>query len=385
MTGIAGGLTLEELDSNLHAVLAGLRANEPVAWVPVLNGWLVTRRDLVIGMMRDPVTYTVDDPRFSTGQVVGPSMLSLDGPEHARHRAPFGDAFRLPEVRRRFEAFVHAEAGRLVTELAPRQAAELRRDLAGPLAVTVVAEALGLVDTDPGEVLGWYDEIVDAVSRASTGQVLTDARPPAVARLADHVRASAAIGDSLIADAARTLSIDEVVSNTAVLMFGGIETSEGMTANAFAHLLAEPANWAALVGDPGLVVNAVEESLRLEPAVVQVDRFATRDVEVAGARIRRGDFVMLSIAGANRDPAAYPDPDRFDIGRSNARTHLAFAHGPHACVGIHLAKLETRAALLAAIGGFPGLRPESPAPARGVVFRKPASVQVSWQRDPLTR
>ncbi len=379
MSGIADGLTLEELDSNLHAVLARLRSDQPVAWVPVLNGWLVTRRDLVIEMMRDPVTFTVDDPRFSTGQVVGPSMLSLDGPEHARHRAPFGEAFTLPAVRRRFEAFVHAEAGRLVAELAPRGAAELRSDLAGPLAVNVVAEALGLVDTDPGEVLGWYDDIVDAVSRASTGQVLTDARPLAVARLADHVRASMANRDSLVAGAARTLSIDEVVSNTAVLMFGGIETSEGMTANAFAHLLADSATWQVLVDQPNLVANAVEESLRLEPAVVQVDRFATRHVEVGGARIRRGDFVMLSIAGANRDPATYPDPDRFDVTRPNARTHLAFAQGPHACVGIHLAKLETRAALLAAIDGFPGLSRESPAPARGVVFRKPAAVQVTWR------
>jgi cytochrome P450 len=379
MSGIADGLTLAELDSDLHGVLARLRSDQPVAWVPVLNGWLVTRRDLVVDMMRDPVAFTVDDPRFSTGQVVGPSMLSLDGPEHARHRSPFGDAFTLPEVRQRFDAFVHAEARRLVTELAPRGAAELRRDLAGPLAVNVVAEALGLVDTDPGEVLGWYDEIVDAVSRASTGQVLTDARPPAVARLAHHVRASLANAGSLVAGAGRTLSIDEVVSNTAVLMFGGIETSEGMTANVFAHLLDEPASWQAVVDEPGLVANAVEESLRLEPAVVQVDRFATGDVEVAGARIRRGDFVMLSIAGANRDPAIYPDPDRFDITRSNARTHLAFAHGPHACVGIHLAKLETRAALLAAIDGFPGLTRQSIAPARGVVFRKPTSVHVTWR------
>jgi cytochrome P450 len=380
MSGIAGGLTLDELDSDLHAVLARLRSDRPVAWVPVLNGWLVTRRDLVVGMMRDPVTFTVDDPRFSTGQVVGPSMLSLDGPEHVRHRSPFGEAFTVPEVRQRFEAFVHAEAGRLVAELAPLGAAELRRDLAGPLAVNVVAEALGLVDTDPDEVLGWYDQIVDAVSRASTGQALTAARPPAVDRLADHVRESMAVGDSLVALAARTLSVDEVVSNAAVLMFGGIETSEGMTTNAFAHLLAQPATWQTLVDEPSLVGNAVEESLRLEPAVVQVDRFATRDLEVAGARIRRGDFVMLSIAGANRDPAAYPDPDRFDIARSNARTHLAFAQGPHACVGIHLAKLETRAALLAAVDGFPGLSSAAPAaPARGVVFRKPASVHVRWR------
>ena len=116
-------------------------------------------------------------------------------------------------------------------------------------------------------------------------------------------------------------------------MFGGIETGEGMTTNLFWHLLTNPDQLAALRADRALGANAVEELLRLEPAAARVDRYATIDTELDGTAIPRGDLVIVSITAANRDPAAFPDPDAFDITRANARTHLAFAHGPHACVG----------------------------------------------------
>ena len=115
-------------------------------------------------MLRDSSVFTVDDPRFSTARVVGPSMLSLDGAEHKRHRDPFADAFRRAEAQARLEEFVVAEAGRLVASFAAAGRAELRRSLAGPLAVAAVAEVLGLGQADPGVILSWYDEIVAAVA-----------------------------------------------------------------------------------------------------------------------------------------------------------------------------------------------------------------------------
>ena len=95
----------------LHQVLARLRAAEPVSWLPVLDGWLVTRYDLAMRVLRDSAAFTVDDPRFSTARVVGPSMLSLDGTAHDRHRRPFGGPFSQAEVRDRLAGFVTAEAG----------------------------------------------------------------------------------------------------------------------------------------------------------------------------------------------------------------------------------------------------------------------------------
>jgi cytochrome P450 len=194
---------------------------------------------------------------------------------------------------------------------------------------------------------------------------------------------SAAGGEgSLLAAAAGGggLGDGEVISNAAVLMFGGIETTEGMICNVVLHLLGLPGQLPEVLADPGLVGNAVEESLRLEPAAAVVDRYATADVLLGGAPVRRGDLVSVSLAGAGRDPAFFPDPDRFDVRRANARQNLAFAHGPHYCLGAHLARIEARAAVAALLRRLRGLRldPAQPAAPGGVVFRKPPELHVCW-------
>ena len=382
-TPLGAALTLGQLRGDPHPYLERLREAEPVSRVPALDGWLVTRRDLCMQVMRDPDTYTVDDPRFSTAQVVGPSMLSLDGDEHRRHRDPFASAFRLPAVRERFTKEVQGEARRMVLSLAPAGLAEIRRDLAGPLAVKVVVAALDLIDVEPKTVLGWYDEIVAAVDRVSAGEEVGAPGRRAVESLARHVGRTIEQGEGTLAQATATLTPTEVASNAAVMMFGGIETSEGMTTTLFWHLLTHPDQMAALRADRSLAAAAVDESLRLEPAAGRVDRYATRDTDLAGITIRQGDLVIVSLSAANRDPALFPGPNEFDLARANSRSHLAFAQGPHACVGIHLARLETQAALEAVLDGWPELTlAGGSTPPTGLIFRKPKSLYVRWAIDP---
>jgi cytochrome P450 len=382
---IGAAATVAELDGDPHALLARLREWEPVSWLPALDGWLVTRRDLALEAMRDPANFTVDDPRFSTGRVVGASMLTLDGPAHDRHRAPFAQPFRLAEVRERFTAVVAAETDRLIDLMEPAGHADLRRAFAGPLAAVSVTHALGLAGTDTPAVLGWYEAIVEAVTAITGGAAMPASGPRAFGELRAAVESVLDRGgfDSLVATAASDaggLDRSEVVSNAAVLLFGGIETTEGMIANAVLHLLSHPDQLALVHEDPALVAGAVEESLRLEPAAATIDRYATADLEFGGAPIRAGDLVTISIAGANRDPAAFPEPDRFDIRRHNARQHVAFAHGPHVCIGMHLARLEAHTAVRTLLERLPGLRldPASPAAPRGLVFRKPPALPVLW-------
>ena len=398
---LGAGISLADLDHDPHPWLARLRDAEPVSWLPVLNGWLVTRHDLAAAVMRDSATFTVDDPRFTTARVVGPSMLSLDGTAHGRHRAAFTKGFGRGEIHARLAAFVTAEVDRLVAAMRPAGAADIRRSLAGPLAVAVVAEALGLGDNDPRTVLDWYAAIVGSVSAlagehgsagAGTGSLDQVVAAGAEAFGSLSARLSEVIGSadspaSLLAAAAQTspdgtatgLSTSEAISNAAVIMFGGIETTEGMISNVILHLLGHPSQLSLVYADPGLVPNAVEESLRLEPAAAVVDRYATRDVALGGAAIRRGELVTVSLAGAGRDPAVFTDPGTFDVRRPNARLNLAFAHGPHFCLGAHLARLEAQAALRAVLT-LPGLRLDSghPAAPRGLVFRKPPELRVQW-------
>jgi cytochrome P450 len=378
--------TLEDFDTP-YALLARLREREPVAWVAVLEGWLVTRRDLAMQVMNDAETFTVDDPRFSTGRVVGPSMLTLDGGEHRRHRAPFAGPFRLDAVRERFSALVAEETERLIDAIEPAGRAELRRSFAGPLAAAVVMHALGLRGTSPEVVLGWYDGIVGAVDELTKGRPLSDRGRTSFARLRDALGPAldGEAGDSLVAAVAQDaagLEREQVVSNAAVLMFGGIETTDGMIANAVLHLLAHPEQRARVEAEPRLLANAVEESLRLEPAAAVLDRYATSDVALGGAAIRRGDLVRISVTAANRDPTEFPAPDRFDIERPNAARHLAFARGPHVCIGMHLARLEAHTAVGRLLARLPQLRldPDHPTAPRGLVFRKPPELRVAWRR-----
>jgi cytochrome P450 len=281
-----------------------------------------------------------------------------------------------------FAAFIEQETDRLITALEPAGAGELRRAFAGPLAVAVVTRALGLAGATTETVLTWYDAIVRAVSDITAGLDPGTSGAQAYAQLRGAVEATVADPDtsSLLASAAGRLTVPEVASNAAVLMFGGIETTEAMITNALLHLLGDHGQLALVKDDFDLLDGAIEESLRLEPGAAVVDRYATRDTVLGPAAIRRGDLVTVSLAGANRDPAVFPDPDRFDVRRPDARLQLAFAHGPHHCIAAHLARLETRIALQCLLERLPALRldPDRPASPHGLVFRKPPTLHVLW-------
>jgi hypothetical protein len=381
-------VTLAELESAPHAVHARLRADEPVSWLPCLGGWLVTRHDLALQVMRDASAFTVDDQRFSTAQVIGPSMLSLDGDEHARHRDPFVGPFRAAAVAGRFADAAAEHAARLVDALARSGRAELRREFAGPLSAAIVARALGLDEREIEDLLRWYDAIVASVTEITAGGEATRAGAEAFAALRERLESVIAgpADGSLLATAAgqpapqAALSHDEIAANAAVLLFGGIETTEGMITNALLEILRRPAILRRVRADPAALDSAIDESLRLEPAAAVVDRYATADGDLAGAEIAAGDLVRVSIAGANRDPAVFGDPDEFDPARPNLRRHLAFAQGPHVCVGVHLARLESRTGLGELLRRLPDLRldPAEPAEVRGLVFRKPRRLDVLW-------
>ncbi len=381
---LGASITVAQLEDDPHPVLAALREREPVSLVPALGGWLVTRYDLALQVMRDTPAFTVDDPRFSTARVVGPSMLSLDGDDHVRHREPFGAPFRPLAVRERFADHVADEAEHLLDRLQGSGRAELRRSFAGPLAAFAMTRALGLEPDEVAAALEWYDAIVAAVTEITAGHSMPQTGKDAFRRLRDRLMEVIDAGgaSSLLAAAAAgsELTPDQIVSNAAVLLFGGIETTEGMIANAILHLLERPDQLRRVRGEPRLLGAAIEESLRLEPAAAMVDRYATEDGELGGADIARMDLVHVSIAGANRDPAVFDQPDALDLDRPNARRHLAFAHGPHVCVGVHLARLEARIAVSALLRRFRTVRldPDRPSPVRGLVFRKPPSLNVTW-------
>ena len=385
MVPLGAAATLEELETDPHPLLARLRAEEPVAWVPALGGWLVTRRDLALQVMRDPDTFTVDDERFSTGRVVGPSMLSLDGEAHRRHRAPFARPFRLDAVRERFRAPVTDEVGRLLDAIAPAGEAELRRELAGPLAaaaVTLRARARGGRDRRGPRLVRRDRRLRHRDQRRARADRGRRARLRGAARRAGAgARARAGVvaagGRRGRRRRPRPRRGDVERRRDAVRRHRDDRGHDRQRDRAPARSI--PAQLAAVRAEPALLANAIEESLRLEPAAAVIDRYSTRATTLGGAEIGERELVIVSIAGANRDPAVFPDPDRFDVRRENAKLHAAFAHGPHVCIGMHLARLEAHEAVgrdaRAAAGA--AARRATP-PARGLVFRKPDALRVRW-------
>ncbi len=370
--------SLETWSTDPHPLLAAIRREGPVTWVEELGGWVACGYEVALEVMRNSAAFTVDDPRFTTGQVIGPSMLSRDGAEHARHRGPFVPPYRLPALEHAIGSWLRDRARALALSLAQAGTAELRTQLAAPLAAEAVLETLRLAAA-PSEALAWYRDIVEAVDALSSGLALPVAGPAAFSRLAAAIAATPSASSPVLGAARQTLTEQEIASNVAVVMFGGIETTEGAVANFLWHLFTT-GEVERLRSERSLLPAAIEESLRLEPAAARVDRYATDDVAMGEASIRRGDLVVVSLAGANRDPAVFPDPDVFRLDRPNAARHLTFARGPHSCLGAHLARLEMTAAANALFDEMPQctfVADASTGPS-GLVFRKAQRVVVSF-------
>jgi cytochrome P450 len=354
--------------------------------------WVVTSRELALVVARDPELFTVEDPRMSVRAVLGANMLTTDRPEQLRHRSPFAEPFRRNEVHAEFTAFVEATAGELVAAVAVRGSADLRTALAAPLALQTVARALGIEASDPDAVLDWYAAFAEGMTAAAGGSEPSRRAREALAAFGRTVEEHlAADGSSLLravaGDPAHDLALDELVSNAALIMFGGIETTESMILNALWLLLTHPDQLALLRERPELLENAIEESLRCEAAVASFERFATCDTMLGDDSVRAGDAVTVLAGPANRDPCFFPDPERFDITRPNARHHLAFAAGPHVCLGMHLARLEARVAVATVLEQLPGLELDAArsTPPSGLVFRKPEALVVRWQSPEQAR
>jgi cytochrome P450 len=179
------------------------------------------------------------------------------------------------------------------------------------------------------------------------------------------------------------LTDDEILRNSLIVLFGGIETTEAMILNAIWALLHDAESLNAVRADRTLLAGAIEEAMRWEPAVQTCTRHATRPTTLRGVSIAEGDIVQCMIGGANRDPAMFPDPDAFQIRRPNAAEHVSFGVGRHFCLGAAMARLETLQAVEALLERCPGLSfdPAVDVAPYGSEFRKPPTLPVIWSLD----
>lgn len=237
--------------------------------------------------------------------------------------------------------------------------------MAAAVPVEVICHLLGVPEIDQDKVRTWAETLFRfSVDReaAAAGQKALHAYMDTLVRERQAQLAAGETATKLFdvlitthdSDDGR-LSEDELRSLALTLLIGGFETTAGVLTNAVGTLLAERSHWASLVADPELMPTAVEELLRYHPLSMTFPRVATEDVDLGDFVVRTGEVAIAPFAATNRDPALYDDPDRLDLTRPPV-ANLAFGHGPHHCIGAHLARVELAEVLRALIDLMPTLR-----------------------------
>ncbi|TIC82978.1 cytochrome P450 [Nocardioides sp. GY 10127] len=310
-----------------------------------------------------------EEPR-RLGPLSPPSLLVTDGPDHARYRRLVTRVFSVRAVealRARTQEVADALVADLPRHVGPDGTVDLVEAYCSPLPVTVICEILGVPASERERVAAFGQAAAPSLDLGLSYRqarrvedALEDFRTWLVAHL-EHLRAHP--GDDLMSRlvAARDdetgdgLSTDELLATAGLVLAAGFETTANLLSNGLVLLLEHPDQRARLAREPSLWPNAVDEVLRYDPPVLLTGRTPAVDTEVAGRRVRVGEMVAAVLAGANRDPAVFTDPDVFDVARENAREHLSFSGGRHFCLGAALARMEGEVGLRTLLDAFPDL------------------------------
>jgi cytochrome P450 len=343
---------------------------------------------LVTKLFKDNATWSSANLRATMGPAMGDFIiLGMDEPEHRRHRALVSTAFRQRALARWEQTLVQKVVDELIDGFVDRGSIDLVPDYTFLFPSKVVSAVLGLPPEDFRQFQKWAIAIISLHTDWDRGMQAAEELKSYLAAVLAERRAHPA--DDVISDLAQAeldgerLDDEEIFSFLRLLLPAGIETTFRSSGNLLYLLLTHPDQLEAVRADRSLLPQAIEEGLRFEPPLLITSRLATVDTELGGIPIPAGATATPILAAANRDPEVFPDPDRFDIFREPTQ-HLSFAHGVHVCLGMHLARLETRVAINALLDRLPGLRLDAERAERddahihGEIFRSPTSLPVLW-------
>jgi cytochrome P450 len=384
LTDLFGGHFMSPLPDP-HATYRRLRAEQPVAGVglPFGTGYLVTRYDDVVEVLRDGMLYSSRSNAKGIGLVMGRTILEMDGKEHARHRNIISMAFVPRALGADLRATIERLAQRLIDAFVRDGRADLVEDFAKTFPLRVIAHVIGVPIEDYDTFQRWSLAVIGFTSDPPAGfaaaEALVDFLRPIVER-----RRLEPCGDLLSTlvhaevDGER-LSEEEILGFLKLLMPAGAETTYRLIGSTLFALLHHPAQLEAVRADRARVRLAIEETLRWESPVQLASRETTVPTSLGGVDLPAGAQVLACLGAANRDERHFPDPDRFDIDR-HADDHVAFGFGRHFCLGSHLARLEATTALNAILDRLPNLRLDSAHSCQvvGLAFRSPDRLPVRF-------
>ncbi len=338
--------------------------------------------DEVVQVLRDNETYSSTVYEDVMGMVMGRTVLQMDEPEHRVIRGLVAPSFRSKVLERWEEDLVAVVVNELIDSFAESGRTDLVRTLTFNYPVQVIARILGLPRSDYQQFQRWALELTSVAANWERGMAASEALRDYFAGVMADRRSHP--GDDLISDLVRAdvegerLTDEEIFSFLRLLLPAGVETTYRVSGSLLLALLNDRPQLNALYADRALYPQAFEEAVRWEPPVTVILRRAVRDTELAGVKIDAGADIALMIGAANRDERKYVDPDRYDMFRE-MRQHVGFGFGVHVCLGMHLARMESRVAintLFDRLGPFT-LDPEAEPPhIEGMAFRSPLSLPV---------
>jgi cytochrome P450 len=387
---VGSEISVAQLEADPYPIYAQLRAEQPVCFVESVGLWLVTRWGDVQHVDKSPELYTGETDPSTLTRTFGKNLLSSEGAYHDRIRKIIYPWFRVGAIGAYPDTVITPIANELVDVFADHGSADLVSDFAEPLSARVLKQALGLEFVEEATLRRWFVELAtgaanfeadpekQAVADAASAEV-DETLAPVIARLQREP------DDTLLSSMVNTevdgerLTLAEVQSNLKVMIVGGLQATTDLIALSLWAILSHPEQLAEVQADPKLIDPAIEEAARWHSPVGTSTRQTTKDTELAGVQLEKGALIAAVLASANRDERNWSDPDRYDIHRREGG-HLAFATGPHLCIGARLGRYETRAAWRVLLDRLPGLRLDSTRPVAisGWEFRSPHHLHVQW-------
>lgn len=385
------------------AVLASLRHEAPVFYAPSIDYFVVTKYADIEAIFLDHETFSASPAQVPLTPLVEeaaeilkrggtkpqPSMVSIDPPEHARLRNPTVRAFT-PKRVAMMEPRIRETVDKLLNAIDASAPFDLVAALAFSLPATIIFSFLGFPESEWMQLKEWggnrsvliwgkptpEEQIHHATNLSAYRNYMRSFVAEKMNNRDDSfTSALLAIHD----ENPEALTAEEISSILYALTFAGHETTNNLIANTIRHLLTAPARWNEVVANPSLIAGAVDETLRYDPSIPVWRRIAKRAVTIGGIEIPEGAKLFLWLAAAGRDASVFPEPEMYDMRRSNATKTLAFGKGIHYCLGASLAKLEARLALEALAKKFPTMRlvPEKKIPfSPNISFRSPQELWV---------
>lgn len=367
---------------NPWPVYARLRREAPVWWSDAIQMLCVASHAHVTEVLRRD-EFTVEFPFRVSRQAFGETLLDIDGEPHRRQRQAL-----LPLLQaRRVEALIGEPAARhadrAIARLEGRGPHEVMAQLACRVPVATICETLGIPEADVPRVF----ELVAYLTHRLDGNAGSAAQVTRYRNeLHDYLRSLPQLGGPLAREAvdrmAGQITPDELLRMAVLLLAAGMETSICSLGNTLVCLLRHPETWAAMAADPAAIPGVVREALRLEPPQHDTVRFARTDTEIGGIPVRAGQAIKVLLASANRDEAAFSEPDRFEPGRRDHGAALSFGAGAHACIGKALATRQLEIVIERMVRAFLEIAPAAGTTPRisGRTFRRPAELLIDVVR-----